>query len=187
MATIASAPDVSGTGPEQGPALAWTAFLLVLLARGFRAVLITLIVVSAIPLVSTWSGYVVRSGSMEPGLSIGDVVIAQPLPRDEPIPVGRVMVFDNPDETSSHATMVHRVVENLGKGRFATAGDANKDNDSTPAATDDFTARPTLSVPYIGLPLTWWADQNPAALIACLALVASALYFCARPPCDPRH
>lgn len=178
---------MSTTAAVSRPAFAWAGFLLVLLARGLRALLVTLLVVGSIPLVSSWSGYVVRSGSMEPGLSVGDVVIAQPLPADEPIPVGRVMVFDNPDTASSHTTMVHRVVENLGSGNYATAGDANRGNDSTPAAKDDFTARPTLLVPYIGLPLTWWASRDLAPLIVWLTLISIVLYFSIRPPCDPRH
>jgi signal peptidase I len=185
----APTPDVSSAGPTTatGAARAWAGFLLVLLARAFRALLVTLLVISAIPLVSTWSGYVVRSGSMEPGMSVGDVIIAQPLPPDEPIPVGRVMVFDNPDRASVHTTMIHRVVENLGKGEYTTAGDANRENDSTPVATSDFTARPTLSVPFIGLPLTWWADDEIVPLLLCMTLVSLALFLSGRPPGDPRH
>lgn len=177
----------AGPGHHTGPALAWAGLVFVLLARGFRAMLVTFLLVSSIPLVSSWSGYVVRSGSMEPGMSVGDVVVAQPLSVDDAIPVGRVMVFDNPDTASNHATMMHRVVENLGGGQYTTAGDANRENDSTPVSTDDFRARPTLSVPFIGLPLTWWADRDLGPLALWLTLVALALYFSVRPPCDPRH
>src|SRR4051812_22625689 len=92
------------------PAFAWAGFLLALAARGVRGVVLTLLVVSMIPLVSSWSGYVVRSGSMEPGLSVGDVVMASPMSAGDPVPVGRVMVFDNPDAASPHDVMVHRVV-----------------------------------------------------------------------------
>lgn len=189
MTTVAVSPDVSDNGPDRVPSagLAWTGLVLVLLARALRALLVTLLVVSAIPVVSSWSGHLVRSGSMEPGMSIGDVIIAQPLAPDDPIPVGRVMVFDNPDRASNHATIIHRVVENLGKGQYTTAGDANRSYDSTPAAVDDFTARPTISVPFIGLPLTWWADRDLLPLAFWLVLIALALYLSARPPCDGRH
>jgi signal peptidase I len=189
MTIIAATPDVSADQPvaARGGGLAWTAFIALLLARAFRALLVTLLVVSAIPVVSSWSGYVVRSASMEPGMSTGDVIVAQPLDPQAPIPVGRVMVFDNPDRASSHRTMVHRVVENLGQGQYTTAGDANRDNDSTPAAAADFTARPTLSVPYIGLPLTWWAARDLVPLTFWLLLIGLTLYFSARPPGDPRH
>lgn len=177
MTAIAASPDVSG----------WAGFLFNQLARAFRAVLVTLLLIAAIPLVSSWSGYVVRSGSMEPGMSVGDVIVAQPLVASKPIPVGRVMVFDNPDKGSSHSTLIHRVVEDLGGGTYTTAGDANRENDSTPVARDDFTSRPTLSVPFIGLPLTWWGERNLRPLIFWVVLASLALYFSARPPCDPRH
>lgn len=194
MSTSTTVPGTPGAGPasagpshQTGPALAWAGFLTFLLTRALRSVLLTLLVVASIPLVSSWSGYVVRSGSMEPGLSAGDVVVAQPLPSGEPIPVGRVMVFENPDVTSAHTTMIHRVVEKLDTGEFATAGDANRENDSTPAATDDFRARPTLVVPYVGLPLTWLASRDLGPLILWLVAVSVALYFSVRPPCDPPH
>jgi signal peptidase I len=180
-----STTDSSSGAPET--VLAWLGLVLVLLARGMRALLVTLLVVSCIPLVSSWSGSVVRSGSMEPGMSVGDVIIAQPRQPGDAIPVGRVMVFDNPDRASNHATMIHRVVENLGGGQYTTAGDANRDNDSTPVAKDDFTARPVISVPYIALPLTWWADRDLGRLIFWLTLISAVLYFSVRPPCDPRH
>lgn len=182
-----AAPAGAAPGSTSGAALAWTGLLLVLIARGMRALLVTLLVVSCIPLVSSWSGSVVRSGSMEPGMSVGDVIIAQPRQSGDAIPVGRVMVFDNPDTSSLHTTMIHRVVSNLGGGQYATAGDANRANDSTPAAKEDFTARPVISVPFIALPLTWWADRDLGPLIFWLVLISAALYFSVRPPCDPRH
>jgi signal peptidase I len=190
MTAIASSPDAPAAPPGRpgwSPALAWTGLVLILLARALRALLVTLVVVSCIPLVTSWSGSVVRSGSMEPGMSVGDVIIAQPLAADAPIPVGRVMVFNNPDTASNHTTIIHRVVSRLGAGQYATAGDANRENDSTPVATADFTGRPTISVPYIGLPLTWWAERDLGRLLFWLTLVSAALYFSVRPPCDPQH
>lgn len=181
----APAPDPSSAGPghQTGPALAWTGLVLVLGARVLRAVLVTFLIVASIPLVTSWSGYVVRSGSMEPGMSVGDVVIAQPLPAGEPIPVGRVMVFDNPDTMSNHTTIIHRVIQKLDTGEFTTAGDANREHDSTPVAATDFTGRPSISVPFIGLPLTWWAERDLGPLIFWLTIVSIALYISVRPPC----
>jgi signal peptidase I len=166
---------------------AWAALGLLVLARAFRAVLVTFLVVSAIPVVSSWSGYVVRSGSMEPGLSVGDVVLAQPFRDGTPVPVGRVMVFDNPDTGSGHATIMHRVVSRTGDGQFVTAGDANRDHDSTPVASDDFVARPSINVPLVGLPLAWWADRDLGPLVVWLGLIGAVLYLSVRPPCDARH
>ena len=166
------------------PASAWAGFLLALAARGVRGVVLTLLVVSMIPLVSSWSGYVVRSGSMEPGLSVGDVVVARPTSVGDAVPVGRVMVFDNPDAASSHDVMVHRVVADLGHGMFTTAGDANRDDDSTPVPAASFTGRPSIAVPFIGLPMTWWADRDLGPLVLAVALAALVL---SGPGRRPRH
>lgn len=183
----ATSPVGAAPGSTPGAALAWSGLVLVLLARAVRTLLVTLLVVSSIPIVTSWSGYVVRSGSMDPGMSVGDVIIAQPFSADATVPVGRVMVFDNPDTASRHTTMIHRVVENLGAGQYTTAGDANRARDSTPVARDDFRTRPTISVPFIGLPLTWWAERDLGPLLLTLAIISLALYFSVRPPGDPRH
>lgn len=157
------------------PAFAWAGFLLALAARGVRGLVLSLLVISMIPVVSSWTGYVVRSGSMEPGLSVGDVVLARPTAVGEPVPVGRVMVFDNPDATSPHDVIVHRVVAARGHGTYTTAGDANRDDDSTPVPAASFTGRPSIAVPLIGLPLTWWADRAFGPLMLALGLAALVL------------
>jgi signal peptidase I len=176
-----------GSGRPVGPVFAWGGLLLVLLARSYRAFLLTLVVVATIPVLWSWSSSVVRTGSMEPAIGVGDVVVAQPFPAGARVPVGRVMIFTNPSRSEGHTTLVHRVVEDLGDGTYATAGDANRDNDAAPVPAANFHARPTLLVPYIGLPLTWWAERDLVALAAWLVATMAALYFSSRPPCDPRH
>lgn len=192
MSDTAEAPDEAthasisaGLGP--GPVLAWGGLLLILLARSYRAFIVTLLVVATIPMLWSMPSHIIRSESMEPGLSRGDVVIGKPLPESDPVPVGRVMIFTNPDTASKHEVLVHRVVENLGHGQYTTAGDANRSNDSTSVPARNFTERAVICVPFVGLPVVWLAEHDRGRLLVWLVLTVLALYFSSRPPCDPRH
>jgi signal peptidase I len=193
MVTTTAVPDPStpvvstGAGQVVGPVLAWGGLVLVLLARTYRAFLLTLVVIATVPTLLGPTSHLIRSGSMEPAVSVGDVVIGTDRPDGDPVPVGRVMIFDNPDSASPHGTLVHRVMENLGDGTYVTAGDGNRDNDSTPVPAESFHSRATLCIPFVGLPVVWWAEHRLLELISWLVLTAAAFYFSSRPPCDPRH
>ena len=160
--------------PEAGAAIAWASLGFTVLARGYRAFLLTLLVVALVPMLWSWSSYVVRSGSMEPALAVGDVVVAQPFSTSEPVPVGRVMVFENPAFPGGHELLVHRVVEYLGHGDYVSAGDANPSVDATPVRAESFRARARILVPYVGLPLVWLRGNDFALLGGWLLLTFAA-------------
>lgn len=152
---------------------AWAWLGLVLAARAYRAVLLALVVVAVAPLVLGWSSYVIRTGSMEPALAVGDVVVAQPLAADEGIDVGRVFVLDDP--ASAGRLLVHRVVERRDDGTFTTAGDANEVTDATPVERDAVHHQATLLVPFVGLPTTWAQEGRFLVLGAWVLLTTAAL------------
>lgn len=188
MATTATAPDVSvaqtssastATGHEAGAVLAWSALLVLVLARGYRAVLLTLVVVALIPTVSAWSSYVLRTGSMEPSISTGDVVLAEPFAAGTRVPVGRVMIFTPPFATPGHETLVHRVVESLGDDTYVTAGDANRSTDVDPVPAANFRERPVICVPFVGLPLLWMSNRALLPVGVWLLLTMAAFYLAA--------
>ncbi|MET0931655.1 MAG: signal peptidase I [Aeromicrobium sp.] len=194
-----ASPTASPTGPRHhspteagadtfvGSLLAWCALGLVLVARVYRAALLTLVIAAAVPSLWSWSTYVVRSGSMEPAISVGDVVITKPFTTASPVPVGRVMLFTPPDADPDHQNRLHRVVEKFGDGTYATAGDANRSNDAEAVPADNFHGRAIICVPFVGLPLVWWADGHLTPLIIWGLLTAAALYFSSRPSCRGRH
>lgn len=166
---------------------AWCGLALVLLARVYRAMLLTLIIAAAVPTLWSWSSYVVRSGSMEPAISVGDVVITKPFARESPVPVGRVMLFTPADAAEGHENRLHRVVENLGDQTYVTAGDANRNNDVAPVPAANFHGRAIICVPFVGMPLIWLNDGNLTLLIGWILVTMIAFYFSSRPSCHARH
>jgi signal peptidase I len=174
-------------GSSAGAVRAWFALVLLLLARGFRAFLLTLLAAATVPMLWSWTSYVVQSGSMEPALSVGDVVVAKPFSSESPVPVGKVMLFTPPTTTEGHETRIHRVVENLGEGQYTTAGDANRSDDPEPVPRKNFMAQPLIRVPFVAAPLTWFSSRNWLPLILILLITMAAFYFSSRPPGDPRQ
>ena len=155
--------------------LGWARLGLGALARGYRAFVLTLVLIGTAPTLLGWSTFVVGTGSMEPVIAPGDLVVGMPWSPDDSHPVlGRVMVFDDPADGADRL-LVHRVVEKRDDGLFTTAGDANAFTDTTPVPREAFRARAVVLVPWVGLPLVWARDGSFVALGLWL-LVTVALF-----------
>jgi signal peptidase I len=95
--------------------------------------------------------YIVQSGSMEPAISTGSVVVS--LPKENYV-AGDVITFAQ--KTNSKNLITHRVVfKNFpdgvnGSPTYITAGDANEDFDSAPVTDEQIVGKSILSVPYLG-------------------------------------
>lgn len=177
-------PGPDPTGAERPPlrrGLAWLSLVTVCLARGYRAFLLTLVAAAIVPMLWNWHGYVVRSGSMEPRIGVGDVVVAAPFGRDEKVPVGRVMVIADPARPQDRTPLIHRIVSDNDNGTFLTKGDANRANDSTPVPRENVRARAVLLVPLVGRPVFWGSTGSLGPLAAWVLLTAAAFYAAAAP------
>ena len=133
----------------------WTWFVVALCARLYLVFVAALALCAVLPLLTGLTGSVVQSGSMEPKISAGDVVLARPVELEDPLPMGRVITFAAPTGSAHHGTMLHRLVGERSDGALVTAGDANADVDSTPIARRDIIARGVLLIPWIGQPALW--------------------------------
>jgi signal peptidase I len=110
---------------------------------------------------------VISSGSMEPSISPGDVVLLRP-EVDDPT-VGMVVRFADPDG----GTIVHRIRDVQPEG-YVTRGDANTSADSGLRSRADLLGVGVVVVPSIGTPLLWWADGEVASLSAALLALVIA-------------
>lgn len=179
--TVPAGPTPARSEERRGGARAWIALILVCLARVYRAFLLTLVATAVIPAAWGWHGYVVQSGSMEPGISRGDVVSAAPFTRAEAVPVGKVMIFANPARPEDRTPLIHRVVSDDGNGMFTTKGDANRADDTAPVPRNNFQRRAVLLAPFVGLPLLWATTGAVVPLAGWLVLTGAALYGAGAP------
>jgi signal peptidase len=125
---------------------------------------------------------VVKSGSMEPTLEVGDVIVIEPA-SPEDISVGDVIVFWNPWYGN---LVVHRVVNKTEEGVY-TRGDAN-------AGIDPWSPVPYKNIvgKWIGLRIPYWTGIGylslflsgeiypPYGMILLVGLIAVNLFFALR-------
>jgi signal peptidase I len=174
------------TGRFQGAPFSadgWAVFVAATASRLYLGVLLSLAVIAVLPGLAGWQASVVRSGSMEPHISTGDVVVAAGFGTADPVRVGSVVRFTSPAKAEPDGqakTRLHRIVGVNSDGTYITAGDANTDVDSTPLRRDQIIGQPRLLLPAIGLPGLWLDTGNLAALTVwaalTLAAVAGAVY-----------
>jgi signal peptidase len=155
-------------------AVEWGRVVVATLARGVVVTLLGLALWAAAPAVIGWQPTTVMTGSMEPRLAPGDVVVSRPVPPDE-VRMGKILLADDPDRPG-HLRM-HRYVDDGPGGTLVTKGDANPQQDSTPLERSAVHGVAFLRVPFVGTPVVWvrtgqWVSTGmlALALVAVLAL-----------------
>ena len=152
--------------------------------RGLRPAAVLHVVVAAVlvavaglvflalaPRLVGFQGHVIVSGSMEPRLSPGDVVLTRPvLPQD--LQPGQVLLF--PDPEGADRLVLHRLVSFDERGDLITRGDANQSNDSTHVPASSVIGEAQLRVPHVGLPTYWRLTGQWGHLGGLTALLAAA-------------
>lgn len=119
-----------------------------------------------------WRTEIVLSGSMEPAIQTGSIVVARPVAPGE-IHEGDVIMFAS---LAGHSLTTHRVikVEERSDGfRFSTKGDANKNADITPVVPSQLVGMIVLTVPYLGYLISF--IKTPLGLILCLGVPLAIL------------
>ncbi len=112
------------------------------------------LVVTFAPMAFGWRPYVVESGSMQPRINVGDVILASP-EHDPGRLLGHVTVFNDPDPSHAGTVKSHRVIRLNPDGTMTTKGDANPTPDPVALPKSDVIGIGRLLVRWIGLPMTW--------------------------------
>jgi signal peptidase len=103
----------------------------------------------AIPHLLGYDQYVVVSGSMEPAIPVGSLVMAKDVEPAE-LKTGDVIVFY--DEMHTDIPVTHRVVENrVDEREVVTKGDANASNDLSPIIYENIDGKVAFHIPRVGM------------------------------------
>lgn len=144
---------------EQG----WGRILRISVARVLLTLVVSLLAWSLLPAVVGYTPRVIMSGSMEPKIIPGDVIITRTVPPGT-LNQGQVITVKDPDRPGR--TRTHRLMRRDSGGRLVLRGDANQQEDSSHVAASRVLGVGVLRVPYVGQPLYWLAERNWAALLA---------------------
>ncbi len=115
-----------------------------------------------------WRVDTVLSGSMEPALSTGDVVVTMPVAAGT-IRAGDIVTYSS---LSGRSYTTHRVVavETEPELRFITKGDANRGPDPSPILPGQVAGIVALHLPYLGLLFAF--IRTPIGLVLTIAIPA---------------
>lgn len=108
-------------------------------------------------------GYVILSGSMEPMIPTGSVVVVNTADRD--VLPGDVATF------SRHGDLVtHRILSKIEDG-YQTKGDANTDPDTGIISAEDIRGKVLFHIPMIGYGMVWFKNHLFMGIGFCLLLI----------------
>ncbi|MFZ7086769.1 signal peptidase I [Curtobacterium sp. RRHDQ10] len=181
-------PTASPSSSSMRDVADWARIVIGTLARGVIATILGLALWAAAPAVIGWHPTTVMTGSMEPRLTPGDVVVSRPV-AETSLHVGQVILYDDPDMPGE--LRLHRFHAAGEDGQIITKGDANPQPDSTPIVRSAVHGVAFIRVPYVGTPIVWLREgewQKLVALVvalAGLALLATVDASLRRDPSDP--
>ncbi len=128
-------------------------------------------VASNVSIFKGYSPFLVQSGSMEPTIHIGDVVITHPQTQYNKLDV---VTFRSPE---NQRVVTHRLVaENKDEiNGFITKGDANRDEDEATITPSDIIGKVVFVIPKIGFLISF--SQTIPGLVILILLPALGIIF----------
>ncbi|MFA4831279.1 MAG: signal peptidase I [Patescibacteria group bacterium] len=112
------------------------------------ALVAILLLVSVFPITGNFKVMTVLSGSMEPAIRVGSIVVVKPASEYK---VGDIITFGKISKTQTPTT--HRINEIKGTGvmqTYVTKGDTNNAPDAREVRQSEIVGKVLFSVPYLG-------------------------------------
>ena len=137
---------------------------------GMVVALAVLLVASRLPIPGNYKVLVVLSGSMEPAIHTGAVVVVKPASEYN---IGDIITFG---ESGKNKTPVTHRINNIslldGQPVFTTKGDANSDPDSAQIGLNDIQGKVMFSIPFLGYVLEFIRKPLGFAIVVILPALA---------------
>ena len=135
----------------------------------FIAVIAILLIVSVLPITGNFKVMTVLSGSMEPAIKTGSVVIVKPTDNYK---IGEIITFGEISKTKSPIT--HRIYDMKvieGRISYITKGDANNAPDQREVSEREVVGKVLFSIPYLGYAVDFAQKPLGFALIILIPAV----------------
>lgn len=134
-------------------------FTIIVIVACWYAIIVKMILKVDVPMVAGYSALIVLSGSMEPTIMTGEVIVIHSEPEYE---VGDILTY-----REGSILVTHRIVDETDT-TFTTRGDANNTNDD-PIQKSQAIGKTIFHIPYIGKVILF--IQTPVGLACVLAVL----------------
>jgi signal peptidase I len=146
-----------------GKVIYWVVLTVLIIIAGLTAV-------SALNMPGNYKLYTVLSGSMEPAIKTGGIVVVKP---EKEYKKGDVISFRDP--MSLKTTVTHRINKvSLQEGSYVTKGDANNSPDLSEVKKGNILGKVLFSIPFVGYAVEFMKTTN--GLIVIVAIAAIIIY-----------
>ena len=162
-----AAQSLARRGTPLRVAIKWT-------VAGLALILCLVVAAATVPLFMGNRSLVILSGSMEPAVPKGALVVAQPLPAQD-LRIGDVIVFS--PNASAVVPVVHRIADiedRNGTRYYTTRGDANPGADASQVSLPPTAWRVGYSVPLAGYLVSYAASPTGTLLLIFIPLLSLA-------------
>jgi len=132
-----------------------------------------LLVISYLPIPGNYKVLVVQSGSMEPVIKTGGIIVLKP---QADYKAGEIITFR--EKAGSNVTITHRVVEVKNENnqvRYITKGDANNAADPNGISKNQIVGKVLFSLPYVGYAVD--TAKKPYGFLAIIIIPAAIIIF----------
>jgi signal peptidase len=133
---------------------------------------IAIIAAALAPQAFGWKSLTILTGSMEPTIGTGDVVVDEQIRASELRP-GDIVTFREPGRKRLITHRVRRVVKDGAQLDVTTKGDANKTAEHWSIPASGAVGRVSYRLPYLGYALQWTSAPHGKLLL--IALPAAVL------------
>ena len=134
------------------------------------AIVAVLLIFSAFPIPGNYKVMTVLSGSMEPAIKTGSVIITKPV---DNYAVGDIITFGRTTTPTTHR--IHEIKEVEGRTSYITKGDANNAPDSYPVLYRDIVGKFLFSIPYVGHAVD--AAKKPVGFVLIIVIPALVVVY----------
>lgn len=137
----------------------------------------TIVVISTFPIAGNFRLLVVESGSMEPAIGLGSIVVVKP---GRSYTIGDIVTYQGGfrDRRGRPIPITHRIVEmrvDRGEPIYLTQGDANNAPDVRELHSRDIIGRVRVAVPYVGYAVN--TARTPYGFLALIIIPAAIVMF----------
>ena len=136
----------------------------------FVVIIALLLISSAFPIPGNFKAMTVLSGSMEPAIKMGSVVIVKPM---DDYKIGDIITFGKTKTPTTHRIHDIRITE--GSPSYATKGDANDTPDTKEILQRDIIGKVLFSVPYAGYVVTF--AQKPIGFMLIIVVPVTFIIY----------
>lgn len=134
------------------------------------AIVALLVIVSLFPITGNYKILIVQSGSMEPAIKTGAVVVVKPTDNYQ---INDVITFAGENSKKSTTHRIIDIEDTDGKKNFVTKGDANNAEDSNRITEEKIIGKVLFSVPYVGYVVA--AAKEPLGFVLLIIVPASLI------------